>query len=253
MFHRTKKPLISLACLALLAAGDPFDSGLTAYQEGRFKESLDLFRAAEKAAGRAAPTELVYNRALAALRAGELRESETAAQRAAARGGADFMPLCLFLKGNAAFARCELAAAQAETPGAPPFAYDAAISLARTARTAWQRAAMSRPDWPAARRNVERALLKEEALAKLKKARARGETKKMPAKARPHLVPMDKPGAEKERKKVEEAPSPQKEAARFSPVQVKRLLDFLNRKEKEKIDLRRSRRRARQGGVERDW
>ena len=47
-------------------------------------EAAELVRAAEKAAGQAAPAELVYNRALAALRAGELRESETAAQRAAA-------------------------------------------------------------------------------------------------------------------------------------------------------------------------
>ena len=64
-----------------------------------------------------------------------------------------------FLRGNIAFARCAQASRQARTPLAEPFAFDVAIRHAEKARAFWEQAAMGRDDWPAARRNVERALL----------------------------------------------------------------------------------------------
>jgi hypothetical protein len=190
--------------------------------------------------------ERLFNRALAALRAGDLTAAEAAAESAAARGTPEIAALCDFLRGNAAFARCRMAERQASAAGAEPFALDVAITYARKARRLWQLAAMSRPDWPAARRNVERALLKEEELGRRKAERQ----KQPPRRTEAPPKPRPKPPAGRDGES-DAAVDPQLEE--LAPEEVLRLLDKLAQKEKEKRALRRSHRRARTAEVERDW
>jgi hypothetical protein len=182
-----------------------------------------------------------YNRALAALAEGKLSDAEAEAGQTAELGG-----LSDFLRGNVAFARCGIAAAQAETPEAEPFAFDVAIRYAESARDLWQEAAMSREDWPAARRNVERALLK---LVELRILRE--EKKRDPRSERtPRPKPLPSPEPAPPETTPGEAPEPGGEVTELSPEEV---LDRLAEKEKEKAELRRSERKKRMAGVERDW
>ncbi|MHC4548754.1 MAG: hypothetical protein ACYTEZ_08240 [Planctomycetota bacterium] len=236
-----------LASLLLVGCGE-LASGVDAYREGRFRDAHAAFRKAEESAGNGASAALSFNRALAALRAGDLSDAEAAAQRAAARGGPEMAARCDFLRGNAAFARCRLAERQASTAAAEPFAWDVAIIYARKARDAWQRAAMSRPDWPAARRNVERALLKIEEL-KRKKAE---QDQRPPRPPGPQPPPPPQP-PEARGKEDEPAPADEPQLEELAPEQVLRLLDRLAQKEQEKRALRRSHRKARMAEVERDW
>ena len=109
----------------------------------------------------------LHNRAVAALRAGDLVAAEIAAEKAAAKGGPEFEARRDFVLGNAAFARCEKDEFAAMGPRGAS-AIDAAIGHAERARDFWRRAAAGRSDWPEARSNVERARIKLDAL-KLKR------------------------------------------------------------------------------------
>jgi hypothetical protein len=231
----------ALALLTLLLAGCS-DPGVEAYREGRFRDA----HAELQAAGDSAPAERVFNRALAALRAGDLTDAETAAESAAARGTPEIAALCDFARGNAAFARCRMAERQANTAAAEPFAFDVAITYARKARRLWQLAAMSRSDWPAARRNVERALLKEDELRRKKADREEQQRKKTDPKPKPNPPPTPGPDAEPD-------PAVDPQLKELAPEEILRLLDKLAQKEKEKRALRRSHRKARMADVERDW
>jgi len=233
----------------LFAAGDDFASGVRAYEEGRYRDALAAFTEAQIAAGEEAPAELLFNRALAALRAGDLREAEASAARAAERGGREFAALRDFMRGNAAFQRCAWTEAQANEPSAPPFALDSAIQYAESARAAWQAAAASRDDWPEARRNVERALRKLEELRR-KKEEAEKNRPEQPKPKEPELRPNP---PEPEGRTTEEETTPEPQLVELSPEEVQRLLDKLGEKEKEKIAMRQARRRARTVEVEKDW
>ncbi len=145
-----------------------------------------------------------------------------------------------FLEGTAAWARCD--AAESESLRNPA-AFDRAIAEARAARDGWAAAAASRADWPAARRNVERALLRERRLVadKANADRAKG---KRPGEAPPPPPPeaSDRP--------VEVPPSGPRPLTR---AEILQLLDQLAAMEKEKAALRREHRETKQGGVEKDW
>jgi len=184
-----------------------------------------------------------FDRTVAALREGDLRGANSAAQKFAeedpVRGG--------FLRGNIAFARCALAARQAALPEAEPFAYDVAINYCKSARDFWQRAAMSRPDWPAARRNVERALLALDELRRRKDEADQERRRERDPKPRPDPKPKPPPDG-----KTDEDPTLTPQLNELSPAEVLRLLETLARKEEEKRALRRARRK-RSFGVERDW
>ena len=184
--------------------------------------------------------------ALHALREGRLRDAEGAAERAVRRGGAPYEALRNFVRGNTAFARCLLAEKQAAMPQAEPFALDVAINYSKAARDSWKAAATSRSDWPEARRNVERALLKIEELeqkkAEQEKRRKQTDPKPTP---QPKPQPKTKPTPQKEAK-------PKLQVKQLPPEEVKKLLDRLAQKEREKLALRRTQRKARMAG-ERDW
>lgn len=245
---RALHPLLLAFCLA--TNGDS-ENGARLFREGRFAEALAAFASAETAAGADATPVLLHNLALAALRAGDPARAEAAAERMAARGGPEFAPLRDFVRGNAAFLRAERAALVAREPEAEPFAFDAAIALAATARAAWQRAALSRgeADWPEARRNAERALLAIAEFEKLKKEAEEKRRKKEKPPPPPPPEPEKPPEAEPAPEEAEVAPA----LTLLSDAEVRRLLERLNAKEREKLALRRAERRARAGGTERDW
>ena len=114
---------------------------------------------------------------------------------------------------------------------------------------------MGRADWPAARRNVERALLK---LADLRKKKAQAEERqrrRSDPEPRPDpkkKPPLPEPEAPPE-KKEELAPDKKPGEKELSPAEVRGLIEALARKENEKITLRRSQQRKRAATVERDW
>ncbi len=157
----------------------------------------------------------------AALRAGDLDLALSASEQTAWRD---------FVRGNVAFARSEAA----EQP-------DLQIALAEDALAAWRVAAMQR-DWPEARRNVERGLLRLQQLYE----KESGKERKPPEPKPPQLPPL--PGKED---------GPESEAALekgdLAEAQVLRLLELLREKEAKKLAARRARLGAPQPGVEKDW
>ena len=234
------------ACVLVILGVDALADAVRAYREGRYRDALQAFTAAEADAGANAGAELLFNKALAALRAGEPSLAESAADRAAAKGGADFAAFRDFLRGNIAFLRCEKAELQAFAPLAPASAFDPAIAFAEAAADFWRRAALLRTDWPEARRNAERALLKVEELRKKKDDAAKDpRDRKKNDEERPNPPsPDDQP--EEVRKPV----APPKE---LTPDEVRRLWEALKRKDAEKAKLRRLQQQALRTPAERDW
>jgi hypothetical protein len=161
-----------------------------------------------------------YEDTLAALRAGDLDR---------ALGASEGTEWHAFVRGNVAFARSEAAEQM-----------DLQIALAEDAVAAWRVAAMQR-DWPEARRNVERGLLR---LQQLMEKRSGKERK--PPERKPPIPPP--PGRE-------EGPETeaQLERGELAQSQVLRLLELLREKEAKKLAGRRARLGTPQPGVERDW
>lgn len=248
-----------LLCLLLLAGCDATSTGTDAYRDGRYGDALAAFDREVKAAGDAASPELLYDKALAALRVGELDEAECAARQAAARGGPQFAALGDFVRGNGAFARSEAAEAESLRPNAEPKAFERAISHAEDALASWRMAAASRADWPEARRNVERGLLRLERLRERKGIGPRGGSATPgadggdePPQDGPPLPPPPSPADEQDGDPVE-APPGEPESADLPPGRVMNLFEVLHEKERQKRALRRAERRARGAEVEKDW
>ena len=204
----------------------------------------------------------LYGEALAALRDDQPHIAAQKSQRAAASEDPDTAALARFLHGNAQFARCLIAEKQARAAEAEPFAFDVAIRFARGARESWETAAMTRDDWPAARRNVERALLKIEDL-KRQKAQRKDDRRSESSDPQVNLKRQPTPG-EPEKKTAEPSGAsgtttkqdPEADNAVLSELsreQVLHLLEKLAQKEQEKRALRRKRRTAASTGAERDW
>jgi hypothetical protein len=262
-----RRTLAALTAAVLLAGCDASSRGRDAYREGRFRDAHQAFAAAADAAGDGASAELLYDRALSALRDGDPRDAEASARKAAERDGAEIAALADFVRGSAAFARCETAALQAGAPEAEPFAYDVAIAAAASARDAWETAAANRADWPEARRNVERALLRIAQLRDKKAEAERRRNQKSAPRPNPKPVPQAKPSPDPRDparppvppKPPSDGSAPGEDAkteaqlAELTPSQVRQLFERLAAKEKEKLDLRRSRRQATSADVERDW
>jgi hypothetical protein len=202
-------------------------------------------------AGADESAELLVNKALSALQAGSLVEAEIAAEKAAARGGPRFFALRDFLLGNAAFARCLKTEAKAGMPEAEPFLFDLAIRQAEQARDFWQQALLDRPDWEAARRNVERALLKLNELKMNKRAREKENIQK---KDRPEPEPQVPPPDLLNRgEEIEKDAEAEPQLRELPAALVNSLFDKLKEKEREKIDLRKAQQRVSRAEVEKDW
>ena len=236
--------------LALLpAACDNAGAGADAYRDGRFADAHRMFAEEEAAAAGDVPPEILMNRALAALRAGDMQDAADAAERAAADGDPGRVALREFITGNIAFARSERLEEDAQKPGAPPVTWDRAIAFAEAARNAWRRAAASRDDWPEARRNVERALLRLDAL---KDQRPDPERKKDGEKT-PRPKPRPAPPPPLPGTDPKDAAAAGRQTKELTPAEVQALLQRLAEKERERLDARRAQREAASSGVERDW
>jgi hypothetical protein len=247
-----------LVAALLLAACDATSEGRAAYRDGRFSDAHAAL--SRRATDRGASPELLYDAALAALRAGDHAAADAALSRVPARS--DVGGLAAFLRGNVAFARCELAMKQAFAVESEPFAFDVAIAHGRTARDAWIAAATLRAQWPEARRNVERALLaldelerrKAEADPKRKKA-GRPEVRLRPAPKKPGKPPNKPPDTQSstEDKSAGKDGSQDKPEAELTPEEIRRLIERLAEKEKERLRARQARRQEKSADVERDW
>lgn len=144
-----------------------------------------------------------------------------------------------FLKGNAAYAAS--VALEKEAAAGDPEAFKAAVMRAEDALAYWQRAATTRADWPPARRNVERALLRVAALRERKRDSGK---KKDPKKK-------DEP--DKRDDEAMKAP-PRRVATEALPDErVLGILDVLEQREQARRALRQKRRAERSASVERDW
>ena len=181
--------------------------------------------------------------AVRALAAEDFDGARAAAQRAAETGGERFEGFRYFVRGNAAFALSLEMEAEAERgdPEAGKMAYQAA----EDALAYWQRAAASRPKWPAARRNVERGLLRMEALRERKQDAEKPPEDELPPDPVPPETPEDGEPPEASTAKIETADLPAEK--------VGTLLEVLIERERRKRDFRRAQRRARGVEVERDW
>lgn len=238
-----------LSVWLVLIGANGFETGIAAFREGRYDAALEAFSQAEQEAGDEASAALLFNRSLAALRAGVVRNAEASIEKAVVRGGLErFGAARDFLYGNAAFVRCLRSEAEASLPEAPPFAYDLAIQEGEAAVAAWKQAVMKRPGWPAARRNVERALRKVEELRAKKAAAPEPPKKKDPPK--PPEPPEPPPDAEVKSQKEVKVQAQMKE---LTAEQLGGLLEKLGQKEREKRAVRREERKSSRVRVERDW
>jgi hypothetical protein len=235
--------------LALAVTGcGRHDAGVRAYREGRFADALAAFSAATRG-GEPTPDDL-YGLAASALATGDVRVAQSAAEEAVRRGGAPFEGRRSFVRGSVAYALSEAAEAEAARPDADPAAADAAMRHAEDAVASWRAAAASRDDWPAARRNLERALRR---LATLREKQP-----KKGAGSRPREEPL--PPLPAPADAPEEAPPPVPARPEDTTTtttdlpadQVMKVLDRLVEKEREKAQARRAAAPPRKPG-EKDW
>jgi len=183
-----------------------------------------------------------YEQTLAALAEGDLRSAGSSAQQVPD-------PVGVFLRGSVAFAECLRAERQAESAAAEPFAFDVAIALAEKAETRWREAAMARDDWPAARRNVERAQAK---AAELRRKREEAQDRlKPPPQPKPKPQPKPEPKDDGGKRVTEDDPGADPMLRELPPEEVRRLVERLAEKEAEKRGVRAKERRRTAGA--RDW
>lgn len=234
--------------LLLLQGSEPWADGAAEYRAGRYPQAFAALAAAAREAAPEPPPELLHDLALAALRVGRFTDAQAAATQMRERGGERFAAAQAFLLGSIGWARSERAEAAARLRDAEPGAWDSAIRGAEQARDGWSAAAASRDDWPAARRNVERALRR---IDELRRAQAEQQREmKRTSKSDPEpLPPPDQPEPEPG---TEQAPH-EPQVAPLPPEQVQRLFDRLLAKEREKLAQREAERSSRPSTVERDW
>ncbi|MEZ5990513.1 MAG: hypothetical protein R3F30_15650 [Planctomycetota bacterium] len=245
--RRPARSLCALALCGLVACADPVGDGFAAFDAGRFDEARDAFARAEAARGDDAGPALLYDRALAALLAGRLREAEWSAEKLAVRGGVELRPLRDHLLGHAAWRSAALARAEAALLEADPTALKQAVVSGRRAVAAFRRAVVARPAWVAARRDLERA---QRGLVELEAQGAEAERKRRqldPEKPEEERKPEGDGQQEEVRPDLQQAPS------ELGPDEVERIFALLDGKEHEKRELRRSRRQELGRSVDKDW
>ncbi len=194
-----------------------------------------------------------YDSAIAALQRGELDAAIASAATAAERGGHDYEALRDFLRGNVAFER-SVAAEAAMREDADPRARQAPIAHTEDALAAWRAAASTRTDWPAARRNVERALIRLEMLRERRSEGSKGDPQPgdTPPDDPPDADPPKPPENDGDGNDPEPPPSDVASDA-LPAAKVLGLLELLVQKERQKLALRRAQRSARSAEVEKDW
>jgi hypothetical protein len=246
---RARAPRLAIGALIALslASCDATEPGREAYARGDVPEALASFDRAIAEAGEDASAALHYDRALAAWRLGLWDEADASARTASERGDATVAAHAAFLRGNVAYARSRAQAEQARavTDG-DGREWLAATQSAEDAVAAWQTAAASRRDWPAARRNVERGLLWLEALRERSGRRSaregereRGDETPDAGRAPPAEPPPSAPPPEPPRPEPPGGEGPPVASAPLPEARVPDLLRRLEVRERQKSDLRR--------------
>lgn len=218
--------------------------GLSHLHDGDPSSALRQLAAAEAKLG-AAPPPLLRARLHAGILARDLVDAESTAEKLALRAGDE--DLREFVVGLAEFSRAEIAGGQARLPGADPGAYDRAIQKAAAAAAAFQRASLlhRESDWPAARRNAERAATLRTELQRQRDAAERDrkrEGDQKPDETKPdEILEIEPP-----------LPVPE-DLGLLSATDLQAMLQRLRRAEQEKRDVRRAVHAARSGSAEHDW
>lgn len=236
------------------AADAPHSSGARALSAGRVDEAVALLDEALVAAGATPDPRLLHDHGLAALRAGAFARAEASARALADVDAVERSAQGWLLVGATALARADLARAQATGPEAEPFAFDAAIALARRARAAFERAAVLRVSWPVAVRNAERARRRVVVWSAERDGREPPDSRRL-ADGTPdvQLVPTDD-GATSDAPRDEAGDDPAGvELTDLSAAELRRLLELLDEDEDRRLAARAQRRARRSQDVEKDW
>ncbi len=200
-----------LLLAGVLLFGDPTSEGIRAFRAGQAREAQAAFAQALDAYGKQAPASAHYNLALAALHA---RDWEVAQHESAAAVEVDavtFAARAPFLKACASSGLAEDAARFAAAPGAIPADWDLAIARGRAALAEYLEALQAREaDWPEARRNAERQLLRltEWERSRSAAAPARQQASSAPPAATPRVAELLNRLEAMERPPVAEAAAP---------------------------------------------
>jgi hypothetical protein len=241
---------------------------VAALERGAAREALDTaaprleelrVRAADEEPLADDERRFVHDAALAALAAGDLSRVELLATWLALGADEEFVARGHVLLGAARHERARLAAEQALGPEVEPFAFDAALGQVRSARAAFVRALLVRPEWPALARDLERCALLESRIERAK-AQAEAARARREADAQPNVevVPTGD-GAAPEPDETDETDETDDEApaaerlAPLSPEELAALVEVLAAKEREKILVRRAARERAGAAVLRDW
>jgi hypothetical protein len=244
------------AVLVIQGAGD-FAAGERAYRDGRFADAAAAFAQEIGARGDAAPAELHYDLALAALAAGDLQQAQDAVAQAARSDDAELQRRCAFVQGHVAWQRGEAAAKLALQVEAEPFAFKPALEQIALAGAEWRAAATGAGDWAAARRNAERAVRRFAELQQQKQRIEDERKRRTGAQARPMAVPGgsdDKRGAGSGGDVQDAQDNPLAPLrTELSDAQVAELFARLLQKDEQARQLRRSQQQAARSAVERDW
>jgi tetratricopeptide (TPR) repeat protein len=236
-----------LLLFALLAGCSDFSAGLEAYREGRYAEAQTIFEVAAADLQGQSLAVAQFNLALVALQLDQPRQAESLAEKAMRAGGrdgqVDFVATRDFILGNTTYARALESVQKARLPGASLRVIDLAISQTEAAVGHWRAAAISRVDWPQARRNIERAQL---TLEQLRAARAQVlQQQNGQAKA---------PPKDADWQDSEATPDPsQPQPVKLSVQQMQVLMQELQQGKDQQRKLRKDRRAEAVVKVDKDW
>ncbi|MEZ6194640.1 MAG: hypothetical protein R3F20_02770 [Planctomycetota bacterium] len=231
---------------------DDLARGLELAERGDLAAAHEALARAEADRGESAPAALVFDRAVVALAANDPAAAEIAAERLAARAGGDAPVLATrdFLLGGAAFARGLASEALSARPEAGVPELDAAIAQFEIAARHWRGAALAASDPAPAIRNVERTLIRLEALRKSREERAKKKEGERPRDGdREESAPEDPPEGRPEETLADLAPR----LDELAPDELRSLRERLAEKEREKRRLRREARERATAPGSRDW
>jgi len=224
-----------------------FARGLVAYRAGRFQEAHEVFQPVLLSLGDAAPDELRWNAALAALHVLRTSDAEAALQPLLQHDDDRWRADAEFGLALAAHQRAERAVLAAQLADAEPLAWTMALRAMQQAIDGFARADRLRGRWPAAARNAERATRRLAELERLRDANKPPEAKQAP-EPEPPPPPPPSPDGQSPEEQVPELPDQGLEAA-----EVTQLLQRLRQQEQKKRTLRQGQPRPAAAPGERDW
>ena len=217
--------------------------GLASLRDGDAATALGQLTIAESQCG-VAPPQLLRTRLHAALAAGDVVDAELTVEKLAMREGDE--ALRAFVVGFAEYTRCVRTGLAAQQPGADPTAFDRAIRHATAAALAFRAAGIAAEggDWPAARRNAERASIHRTELRRKKEQVERDRQREQDQEQEPDPD---------EVQEIEQELRLDEDLGLLSAAELQALLQRLARAREEKRGVRGAARSVRSANVEQDW